>query len=199
MRRRRRLGVISPEDSDVSHLFAKSPPVGRLHKVTVGAHFVGLVHVLLQVGAGHDNYWDEFHVVGRCLVQPLEKLKSGNSLHLQIQQDDVGQREGFTVVVRRLALQIIHGLCAIFDMVQPEVGGFVELHLDELSVIRIILDQQEVLFVFYVHGAPSPWDVWSPRISQYLTLPHAFVKARTRQIVIRDRLRWIVRRCHRGR
>src|SRR6267378_567502 len=79
-------------------------------------------------------------------MQPFQKIKSADSRHLHIQQNHIGNRELYSVIVRWAAIYIVDGLLPVFYPAQLKLRVFLEFKLNQVSIIRIILHEQEVFF-----------------------------------------------------
>src|SRR6266850_6535624 len=88
-------------------------------------------------------------------MNPLEELEAVHAGQFQIKKNDIRDGELWTIVVRRVAEEVMGCLLSVLDPVQGEARIFLKFHLDELGVVWIILNQKKVFGCFFVHTSSS--------------------------------------------
>ena len=99
-----------------------------------------------MIGGRHHDDGRQAQVTGRILVQPLQELEAIDARHFQIQQNDVGQRMRDTVAVFVFAQQIIDGLLAVIDHLDPALVRALESLPHEQFIVLVVIHQQKCSF-----------------------------------------------------
>ena len=77
----RSFNILAPHDAEQADALAKGAEMEGLNKIGIGAEFVCPFDILLEIGTGHHDDWDESEVVRRMRVKPLEKIEATDAGH----------------------------------------------------------------------------------------------------------------------
>jgi hypothetical protein len=114
--------VGAPVDIEGLKALLKEAPIDGFDHVSVGAQGVGAIDVLGEVGGGHNDDGKEAEGSGSFVAEPFQEIKAGEARHLEVEENNLGQREFAAVKVGSLTEEVGDGVVAVFDDLEKPVN-----------------------------------------------------------------------------
>jgi len=123
---------------------------GRLFgDIGIGAQVIASLYILQFSGSRKDYDWNG--PKARVRLQDLQHRAAVHPGHVEVKQDEIGERAGFEVRLAAAPVQIIQQLFAIPDTAKSAIGaGQLECIVYKQTVVLVIVDHDQNDTLLYV-------------------------------------------------